>query len=228
MKKSKIPYRLTALIAALLMIVFSVSCAKDKKEEVVSVSDVNSAEKGVYHDTGETFCRGVWAADDGEKLLGYYVFLESGSGRFDEIQMGLGVPFEVTAKDDKAEFNLGAVDFAEPARVEKTGKGKRTLTWTNDKRTEYLTLLEEQEPDTFTFYSQKDIEEMALDHYEANKGKRPKSAEVSVAADGMASVVLYGKKNKVLTQYVVNVITGDGIVEGSDEETQLIGMSTDD
>ena len=102
------------------------------------------------------------------------------------------------------------------------------LIHSNDQRIEYLTLLGKQEPDTFRFYSQKDLEEMAMDYYEANTGNRPTSTGVSIAIDGTASIILYGKKDKTLAEYVVDNITGKGTVKGTDEEILLAPMTTDD
>ena len=218
---------LTALAAAAALLLSAAGCSKGEAGNA-SKHKTNRTEDGVYFDSGETFCRGVWAADDGEKLLGYYIFYDSGNGRFDEIQMGMGVPFTVKAKKNNAEFSLGAADFTEPVTVEHNGKGKRILTWTNDNRVENITLIGEQEPDSFRFYSQKDLEEMALDYYEANNGTRPNSAEVDTRADGTASIHLYGKKGSEMAEYVVDIITGKGTVTGTDEEIQLIRMTTDD
>ena len=220
--KNRFMLRLTAIAAALALLFCTAGCLDD-----ASASD-NRTEDGVYYDSGKTFCRGVWAADDGEKLLGYYVFSDAENGRFDEIQIGMGVPFNVKTKNNKADFSLGAADFTEPATVENAGKGKRTLTWSSDKRVENLTLLGEQEPDTFRFYSQKNLEEMALDYYEANVGTRPQSAEITLAAAGTASILLYGSKGKELAGYVVDNITGKGTVMGTDEEILLTPMTTDD
>jgi len=228
MKNKKILIRLCAFAAALAMLFCSAGCSEDDNQAAVSEPEINRTAEGVYFDDGQPFCRGVWAADDGENLLGYYVFYDRGSGRFDEIQMGMGVPFNVSSEGEKAEFNLGAADFTDPATVEITGKGKRTLTWTGDNRAEYLTLLGEQEPDTFRFYSRNELDEMAMDYYEAAKGKRPITAGISIAADGMATIQLFGKNGNVTTEYVVDVITGKGKVKDTDEEIQLVPMTTDD
>ena len=227
MKKKILMMRLTAFAVVFALMLCAAGCS-DENENAVSEPEINRTEEGVYFDDGNTFCRGVWAADDGECLLGYYVFYDAQSGRFDEIQMGMGVPFTVSTKGENAEFSLGAADFTDPATVETPEKGKRTITWTNDGRVEYLTLIGEQEPDTFRFYSRTELDEMALDYYEAQKGKRPKAAGISIAADGIATIQLFGKSGDVTTEYVVDVITGKGKVSGSDDEIQLVLMSTDD
>ncbi len=215
--------RMTALAAAFLMLLCAAGCSEDKKKEkTVSASDVNRTADGVYFDNGKTFCRGVWAADDGEKLIGYYVFSDEGNGRFDEIQMGMGIPFKVKADGANVDFNLGAADFSDPAKVEITEKGKRVLTWTNDKRTENLTLLGEQEPDAFCFHTRADLEEMAQDYYESVNGKRPVSTGITYAADGTAFVLLYNQKGKKIGEYAVDPITAKGVDMGTKEEIQLV------
>ena len=74
----------------------------------------------------------------------------------------MSVPFAVTVKENASDFSLGAADFIAPVTVEKTADGKRTVTWTNENRVEYLTLLGEYEPDEFAFYSIKTLDEMVV------------------------------------------------------------------
>jgi hypothetical protein len=230
MMKKNNDRRLTGLtlFAAVLAVLLGMAGCGENQENAASEPEINRTEDGVYYDNGETFCRGVWAADDGENLLGYYVFADGENGRFEEIQMGMGIPFHVTAKGGDADFNLGAADFSDPAKIEITGQGKRTLTWTGDGRVEYLSLIGKQEPDTFRFYSRTDLDEMALDYYEALNGQRPTTAGIAIAADGTATIQLYGKNGDMITEYVVDVITGKGTVGGSEEEIQLYQMTTDD
>ena len=73
-KKKRIPRRLTAMAAAFALLLCAVSCSGEKEEETSSAPLINRAEDGTYFDNGELFCRGVWAADDGEKRQGYYIF----------------------------------------------------------------------------------------------------------------------------------------------------------
>lgn len=229
--KRKIIMKLTALAAVMALLFCAPGCSGGSKEEEPVQSSGNQDENGVYYDNGETFCRGVWAADDGESLTGYYIFTDAGSGRFEEIQFGMGVPFQVTAKGNAAEFNLGAADFSDPATVEITGEGKRSLTWTSDNRVEFLTLLGDYEPDSFRFYPVSDLSEKAELFYRNANGKAPQSTSVTVQPDGTAAVEFStgsGKKRKILTAYLVNCVTGKGFVKDTEEEVDLTAPAAEE
>lgn len=222
-KRKSILRKVTALAAVISLLVCMAGCSKDGSENSLEPI-TNRAEDGTYFDSGDTLCRGVWAADDGEKRVGYYVLYDRKSGKFADAQLGMEVPFNVKTNGSDAEFNLGAADFADPATVEKSGKGKRTLTWVNENRVEYLTLLSEQEPDAFTFYSQNDLSEMAMDYYENQKGSRPETADIVIGTDGMAAIGLISKVSKngsVIAEYEIDTITGKGRVKDTDEEVIL-------
>ncbi len=223
LKRLTVLLKAAAVTAAAVMMISMAGCSEDK--EKVSASDMNRTETGEYYDNGETFCRGVWTADNGENRVGYYIFYDGDSGRFEDAQYGMGVPFEVKTEGNRANFNLGAVDFSDPAKVENTDKGRRTLVWESDGRTEYLTLLGGYEPDSFSYCSQNDLSDMAMDYYENQNGKRPEAAEISIGSDGMALIQLFGKVGKngsLLSEYEIDSITGKGTVKDTGEEIALV------
>ena len=227
-KKNTMLVRLVSLAALAALIFCMAGCSEDGSGKKSSETKNNKNADGTYFDSGETFCRGVWAADDGENRVGYYIFYDGENGRFDDAHLGMSVPFAVRINGTAADFALGASDFTDPTTVENTGDGKRILTWTNENRVEYLTLLGEQEPDTFRYYTHNDLSEMALDYYEQQNGRRPESADVSIAPDGMASILLYGKKRNEIAGYSVDSITGKGTENGTENEVVFVMRSTDD
>ena len=232
MKKRKtILTGLLSIVAVAALVFGMVGCSDGSSDDSSPKSNKNKNEDGTYFDNGETFCRGVWAVDNGEKRVGYYIFFDVENGKFCDAQLGMNVPFAVKVKKNAADFSLGASDFTDPTTVEKSGEGKRILTWTNENRVEYLTLLGDQEPDQFSYYSQNDLSEMAMDYYEIEKGVRPETAGISIDVDGVASIQLWnnvGGNGDVIAEYEVDSITGKGTVKGKDEEIVLIKRSTDD
>ena len=232
MKKRKTyMLRLLSLAALAALILGIAGCSKGGSDNTSTQWKNNKNKDGTYFDNGETFCRGVWASDDGEKRVGYYIFYDGGNGKFCDAQLGMALLFTVKGKKNAADFCLGAADFTDPTTVEKVGDGKRTLTWTNENRVENLTLLSEQEPDTFSFFSQNDLSEMAMDYYEQKIGSRPESAETTIGVDGMATIQLMnrvGRNGRVVAEYVVSSITGNGTVSGKDEEVVLVRNDAQD
>ena len=222
-KRKNIMLRLIS-VAAFAALIFSLPGCSGIGNGSSAKSDDNRNEDGTYFDNGETFCRGVWAVDDGEKRTGYY----RANGRFVDAQLGMDVPFSVDVKENAAVFHLGAADFTDSTTVENTGKGKRTVTWTNENREEYLTLLGGQEPDTFSSYSRNDLGEMAMDYYEIQNEVRPESVVINISADGMASIQLYDKAGNEIAGYDVDSITGKGTVKDSEEKITLVRRTTDD
>lgn len=228
-KRSTVYFRIIAAFAVFAMVFCMAGCSGDDSEGTSSESKNNKNSDGTYFDNGDTFCRGVWAVDDGEQRVGYYIFYNSDSGRFDDAHLGMSVPFEVKINGNAADFALGASDFTDPTSVEISAEGKRSLTWTNENRVEYLTLLGQQEPDSFSFFTQNDLTEIAMDYYEQNAGKRPGEAQVTIGVDGMAVITLLnrvGGNGIVIAEYNVDSITGKGTVSGKDEE--IVFVKNDD
>ena len=225
-KKTLLLIRLISFAAAAALLFGIAGCSGDSSGETSSETKNNKNADGTYFDNGETFCRGVWAADDGEKRVGYYIFYDGENGRFEDAHLGMSVPFAVKIKKDKVLFALGAADFSDPASVKNTGDGTRELTWLNENRVENLSLLGELEPDSFRYYSQNDLSEMAMDFYESRNGKRPDSADVFLTPDGMATILLYGKRGYVVAGYSVDSITGKGTVNGTEEKIVLAADQT--
>ena len=230
-KRMNMAVRFISLVVLAAMIFCTAGCSKDGPKSTSPEVKPNKNADGTYFDNGETFCRGVWAVDDGEKRVGYYIFYDAEKGNFHDAQLGMEVPFAVRINQNAVDFSLGGADFTDPTTVEKIGEGKRTLTWTNENRTENLMLLGEQEPDSFSCYSQNDLIEMAMDYYELENGRRPETSVVTMGIDGIASIQLLnrvGKNGRVIAEYEVDSITGKGTVKGTDEEIQLKRMTTDD
>ena len=128
--KKSVLLRIISCFIAAVMISGMTACLDG---ENASADDKNNKNAdGTYFDNGETFCRGVWAADDGESRIGYYIFRDAENGEFSDAQYGIGVPFIVKTEKGSTQFSLGAAEFTEPVTVVNTGSGKRELTWTNE------------------------------------------------------------------------------------------------
>lgn len=214
--KKSVLLRIISCFIAAVMISGMTACLDG---ENASADDKNNKNAdGTYFDNGETFCRGVWAADDGESRIGYYIFRDAENGEFSDAQYGIGVPFIDKTEKGSTQFSLGAAEFTEPVTVVNTGSGKRELTWTNDNRVEYLTLLTGQEPDSFSYYSRNDLSEMAMEFYEQQTETRPETAGINIDIDGNALIQLFGRDGNQIAEYTVDSITAKGKVNDTQEE----------
>lgn len=201
--------KVLALSLAMALAVCAASCS-DQKEKSQVVTNTDSA---VPVDDGTSFPRGVWAADDGEQRVGYYLSYDGHSGAFLDTERAIGVGFEVEIEDKKANFHMGAADVNDYAEWLANDNGKRQLTWESDGRIEHLTLIPSADPDSFTFYAAVDLGDAALRDYEQKNGSQPEFVGYTVGIDGMVEIQLYDLvdgHNSTAAYYQIDSITGKG------------------
>lgn len=208
------------LSVALVTLLCAVSCdgLGESNGDVVSQSDssgtVSQSDSSIYGvDDGTTFPRGVWAVDDGERRLGYYIFTSGNSGSYIDTEYGTGVAFEVDIDGKKANFHMGGADFNSYAEVFVSDINKREIMWKEDNRTESLTLINCQDPKTFEFYCASDLLNSAYAYYESVNGSHPELFGTMVGVDGVVDIQLYNQvngHNSTAAFYQVDSITGKG------------------
>ena len=169
------------------------------------------------------FTPGTWLSDGGQ----YYFFDEGGAtGRTASLEDGTGVGFTYSMTGTEASFSLGAADNTSSCTVSRNGDTV-TLEWA-DGATEHLTYVSEQGSDTFQFYSNQELADLALRFYQENNSAQDNQNLTSAAQtneDGSVSIQVYenlGDHNSTAAWYTVDRLTAAG-TDGSGQEVALAG-----
>lgn len=167
------------------------------------------------------FTPGTWLSDSGQ----YYFFDEGGTtGRTAGLDDGSGVGFSCTLNGADATFSMGGADNSSACTVSRDGD-TITMAW-EDGTTEQLTYVSDQGSDTFQFYSNQELEDLALTYYQENNGAQDNQNLASAAQtteDGSVSIQVYenlGDHNSTAAWYTVDRVTAAG-TDGSGNEVDL-------
>ena len=169
------------------------------------------------------FTPGTWLSDRGQ-----YYFFDDGetTGRTASLDNGSGVGFTYAVSGAEATFSMGAADNTSSCSVIADGD-TITLEWA-DGTTEYLTYVSEQGSDTFQFYSNQELADLALTYYKENNNAQDNQNLTSAAQtneDGSVSIQVYenlGDHNSTAAWYTVDRTTATGTDE-SGTEVDLAG-----
>ena len=167
------------------------------------------------------FTPGTWLSDAGQ----YYFFDADGaSGRTASLEDGTGVGFSYTLEGTRATFSMGAADASSVCTVTLDGD-TATLEW-EDGATEGLAYVSEQGSDSFQFYSNQELADMALTYYKEAANAQENEALASAAQtndDGSVTIQVYenlGDHNSTAAWYTVDRLTGAG-TDGAGAEVNL-------
>ena len=180
--------------------------------ESPSVSDGAAAESPSVSPNEEVvFTPGTWLSDHGE----YYFFDEGDTtGRTASLDSGTGVGFTYTLSGTEATFSMGGADTSSSCTVSRDGD-VITLEWA-DGTTEQLTYVSDQGSDTFQFYSNQELADLALTYYKEHNGAQDNQNLTSAAQtneDGSVSIQVYenlGDHNSTAAWYTVDRMTAAG------------------
>ena len=169
------------------------------------------------------FTPGTWLSDGGQ----YYFFDAGGTtGRTASLEDGAGAGFTYSLVGTEATFSMGAADNASSCTVSRDGDTV-TLLWA-DGATEKLTYVSEQGSDTFQFYSNQELADLALNFYKENNNAQDNqnlASAVQSNDDGSVSIQVYenlGDHNSTAAWYTVDRITATG-TDGSGNGVDLAG-----
>ena len=164
---------------------------------------------------------GTWLSDAGQ----YWFFDEdAASGRTRSLENGTGVGFTYTRKDGQAAFAMGSEDAVRDCTLT-MGTDTLTMQWA-DGATETLTFVSDQSSDEFTFYSDRELETLALAYYKAqNPGEDTDglTAAAQTNEDGTVTIQVYenlGDHNSNAAWYTVDRLTARG-TDGNGAEVNL-------
>ena len=174
-------------------------------------------------DENAAFTPGAWLSDGGQ----YYFFDEGDTtGRTASLEDGTGVGFTYSMVGTEATFSMGGADNASSCTVNRDGDTV-TLVWV-DGTTEKLTYVSEQGSDTFQFYSNQELADLALNFYKENNNAQDNQNLVSAAQtndDGSVSIQVYenlGDHNSTAAWYTVDRMTATG-TDSSGNDVDLAG-----
>lgn len=191
--------------------------------EPPAASEDTAAEPPAASGGEVVFTPGTWLSDSGQ----YYFFdAEDTAGRTASLEDGTGVGFTYTLSGTDAVFSMGAADAASSCTVSRSGDTV-TLKWA-DGSTEQLTYVSDQGSDTFQFYSNQELADLALDYYQENNPAQDSQNLTSAAQtqeDGSVSIQVYenlGDHNSTAAWYTVDRVTAAG-TDGSGSEVDLDG-----
>ena len=161
---------------------------------------------------GQTFAPGIWwsTSSDGDRYFSFNAVGTEGSFRDQESGIGLGFSYE--AEGNTLTFHMGDAGNSVQATVAFTDSRTAVLTWA-DSSTETLTYQGLGNFDTFRFYSNLELCEMALDYYEARNHYRPGDAAAAVQSDGTIVIQLYDNMtdhNATSAWYTVDRFSAQG------------------
>ncbi|MBR0485466.1 MAG: hypothetical protein IJJ69_11960 [Oscillospiraceae bacterium] len=162
----------------------------------------------------QKFEPGIWwsISSEGERYFCFYTANHAGS--FQDQESGLGMAFSYDTTDDEniLIFHIGDAESSERVQASFPDSNTAVLTWENGS-TETLSYQGLGNFDTFHFYSNLELCEMALDYYEAKYAYRPADASAEIQADGKISIQLYDNMEDHISTsawYTVDRFTAQG------------------
>lgn len=186
------------------------STADTPAESTADTSEQQTAEiTGTSEADLSSVLPGAWRGDDG-----YYIFRADGSGSTRDFEMGIGVAFAYEVNGTDIMFHMAAADDNTPVEVLDFSEYGITLKF-EDGTTEQL-VNASNDPDSFVFYTDEDLQKLALAYYQANYGYTPSSCGIQHQEYGLATIQLYDSlddHNSTAAWYTVDRIT----LYGSDD-----------
>lgn len=217
--------KLRILSAAALALALLAGCQGEISfqgdESVQPPSSTPPAPSPSFAGPAESFRPGTW---QGEGL--YYFFHEDGSaGSTASMENGTGVAFTYELDGETVTFHMGSADDSTPATLVQAGDAEIELNWA-DGRTETLSYVSGEDAETFSFYTNEELCDLAVDYYQSvNGGDDPLSASATINPDGTVFIQIAadeGDHLSNLAQYDnVDRLTAAGTDAMTGESVQL-------
>lgn len=119
-----------------------------------------------------------------------YYFFDAYSGSTVSMENGTGVAFTYEMNGETVTFHMGSADDSTPATVLQSGDAVIELKW-EDGRTETLHFVSGEGAETFSFYTDEELCDMAVTYYQSvNGGDDPITATSTANPDGTVFIQL--------------------------------------
>lgn len=170
--------------------------------------------------TKTVFKPGVWRGEDS-----YFFFHEDNSGQLLSFENGIGVGFQVEqpADDGTVTFHMGAADNNSVFALSDVSEDSFTLT-TDDGQTDTLVYVCEGDDNTFRFYTDEELQQIALNYYQAQTGYAPQYSGIKSNNDGTATIQLFDQvddHNSTSAWYTIDRVTLKGTDDMLNEEVDM-------
>ena len=180
----------------------------------VAVANAEATAPAPEEETAQKFEPGIWwsTSSDGDRYFCFYTGSSSGSFQDQENGLGMAFSYEISDEENIIIFHIGDAESSERVQAVFADSNTAVLTWSNGS-TETLSYQGLGNFDTFHFYSNLELCEMALDYYESRYAYRPEDASAEVQADGKIAVQLYDSlddHNSTSAWYTVDRFTAQG------------------
>lgn len=185
-----------------------------------TAGDISTVESSAEYGEGvqwEYYFRpGVWRGEDA-----YFFFNEDGSGQSLGFEMGTGLAFQLDsyAGDGTVTFHFGSPDNNSRFTLSDQSEDRVTLT-TEDGTTDTLVYVCEGDADSFRFYSDEEIQLIALNYYQAQYDYTPQYSGITDNGDGTVTVQLFDQvddHNATAAWYTIDRVT----LAGTDDLQEL-------
>lgn len=177
--------KLCMLSAAILALALLAGCQSSQSQTPPqSAEPASSAPLPAYAGPEDSFRPGVWQGE------GMYYFFDAYSGSTVSMENGTGVAFTYEMNGETVTFHMGSADDSTPATVLQSGDAVIELKW-EDGRTETLHFVSGEGAETFSFYTDEELCDMAVTYYQSvNGGDDPITATSTANPDGTVFIQL--------------------------------------
>lgn len=206
------------LIWILLLFFVSTGCSSGQVGQ-------SSQMPGVSSPTAKGFAAGVWLAQSPDMAVYYFFDADGLSGRTASLENGMGVGFTYALDGENLVFHMGAADNETRATASFVDKKNAKLTW-GDGRAETMRFVSEQTSETFQFYSNWELCQMAAAYYTKQTGGLAPDAAADLEP-GLVTIQLYynrGDHNTTCAWYRVHRTSAKGMDVNSGMEIDLTAV----
>ncbi|MDE6087184.1 MAG: hypothetical protein K2G25_02230 [Oscillospiraceae bacterium] len=162
--------------------------------------------------TGQLFTSGIWWATGTNGDRYFYFQATDPQGSFRDQENGIWQEFTYEINGNSVTFYIGSTADSTQASVNFTDSRTAFITWQNGS-SETLVYQNAGGFDTFQYYSNLQLCEMALDYYETQNGYRPQDVDAVIQSDGKILVQLYDnldQMNYTAASYILDRFTAQG------------------
>lgn len=180
---------------------------------IIGLRAVNSSPK--EQSTLEpSFKMGTWMSYDEEKGQYYFFEKDGKTGTTASLENGMGLGFTYEKNEDKTVFHMGSDDMISSATVKVIDEDNIKFEW-EDGTTESLSFVSDLDSKHFHFYSNEELQELALDYYLTRNSIEEHNFMTGALSneDGTVTIQIYenlSDHNSTAAWYEVDRVTGEG------------------
>lgn len=135
---------------------------------------------------------GTWLANAAGEYRYFFFNADGETGSFVSPESGIGLAFRYENDDDRTIFYFGAADNASPAVLMQSDENNALLKWDEGVQ-ETLTYVSDASSETFTFYTNDELCDLAISHYIKESGSDADNLAVTAQTneDGTVTIHLF-------------------------------------